>query len=75
MYWFDTDKHKLPHFHAKYGEFKAVFDLEGKLIEGSLGNRADKLVAEWSELRRDEIHNAWKRAVNGEEIPWVRPIR
>jgi|GEM_PF-3324056 len=32
MYWFDQQKHRLPHFQAKYGEFKAVFTLDGQII-------------------------------------------
>ena len=34
MYWFDTQKHKLPHFHARYGGEEGVFDLNGNRIEG-----------------------------------------
>jgi hypothetical protein len=75
MYWFDIDKHKKPHFHAKNAEFKAVFDLEGNVIEGSLGKTGDRLVKEWSELRKLEIVDAWEKAIAGKEIPWIRPIQ
>ncbi len=75
MYWFDTDKHKLPHFHAKYGDHKAVFNLSGEIIQGNLGLRANRLVKEWCELRTDEILLAWEKASEGKELPWVKPIR
>ena len=26
-YWFDTQKHKQPHFHARFQGSEAVFDL------------------------------------------------
>jgi hypothetical protein len=75
MYWFDQDKHKMPHFHAKYAEFKAVFTLDGHIIEGSLGRIGDRLVKEWAGSRRAEISEAWEKASHGKEIPWVRPIQ
>ena len=39
----------VPHFHAIYGEFNGVFELDGlELIEGDLPGRAQKLVLEWA---------------------------
>jgi hypothetical protein len=75
MYWFDQEKHKLPHFHAKYAEFKAVFTLKGRSIEGSLGLVGDRLVEEWAKSRKSEIQDAWSKAVHGQEIPWIKPIQ
>lgn len=34
MYWRDNDKHKMPHMHAFYGEYEAVFTLDGEIIAG-----------------------------------------
>lgn len=75
MYWFDRDKHQSPHFHAKSAEFKAVFSLNGNVIEGSLGPVGNRLVREWANARRIEIQNAWEKAIQGKEIPWVKPIQ
>ncbi len=75
MYWFDNQKHKMPHFHARYSGSEAVFDLSGNLIEGNLGIRAHRLVAEWCMDRQTEIQQAWKCATEGKELPWVLPIR
>ena len=75
MYWFDTQKHKLPHFHARYGGKEAVFDLHGNLIEGDLGRRAGRLISEWCAERKEELQQAWACALTGKEIPWVLPIR
>jgi hypothetical protein len=75
MYWFDTDKHKLPHFHAKYGDHKSVFDLDGNPLTGNLGTRANRLVKEWCDVRKEEIYESWDKAIQGKEVPWVKPIR
>ncbi len=38
-------EHGRPHFHAVYGEFEAVIDIEtGDLISGRLGKRAMGLI-------------------------------
>ncbi len=47
MYWYDTQKHKLPHFHVRYQGAEAAFDLNGNVLEGDLGVRAHGLIREW----------------------------
>lgn len=42
------EDHPPPHFHAVYGEYNAIFDIETlQMIEGDLPNRAIKIVLEW----------------------------
>ena len=31
MNWKDTGQHSSPHFHAFYGEYEAVFGLDGEI--------------------------------------------
>ena len=39
--------HQPPHFHAVYGEYNALVDIESlKIIEGDLPSRAEKMVIE-----------------------------
>jgi len=75
MYWFDVQRHKKPHFHARHSGREAVFDLSGKIIEGGFGKRAEKLVKEWCLERQDELQNAWEHAVQGKEVPWIAPLQ
>jgi len=52
--------HLPPHFHAIYGEYNALFDINTlDIIEGYLLNRAKKLVVEWSKLYKLELMNMW----------------
>jgi len=52
--------HPPPHFHAVYGEYVGVFDIETlEMIEGDLLNRARKLVIEWGKLNRNELKTMW----------------
>jgi hypothetical protein len=52
--------HSSPHFHAKYGEFKALIDIQKlELMEGRLPRRALSLVLEWAELHQSELLEDW----------------
>ena len=32
MHYRESDKHKLPHIHAEYAEYDAVYDLDGNQL-------------------------------------------
>ncbi|MBQ3346761.1 MAG: DUF4160 domain-containing protein [Synergistaceae bacterium] len=44
MYWRDNDKHKMPHMHAFYGEYEAVFTLDGEILSGDFPKKQAALV-------------------------------
>ena len=75
MYWFDNQRHKLPHFHARYQGSEAVFSLDGRCIEGNLGNRAQRLIEEWANESQTELRAAWQLAIEGKELPWLLPLQ
>ncbi|MBU1754008.1 DUF4160 domain-containing protein [bacterium] len=53
--------HPPPHFHAVYGEYIALFNIETlEMIEGDLPTRAKKLVKEWVTMYKDELKNIWE---------------
>ena len=54
--------HPPPHFHAKYGEFKAAIDIATLTVsDGYLPPRAYGLVIEWASIHEDELQHAWNR--------------
>lgn len=75
MYWFDQQRHKSPHFHARFSSAEAVFDLHGRCLEGDIGVRASRLIQEWCSERQGELREAWAAAAAGREIPWIAPLR
>ena len=53
-------EHGVPHFHAIYGEYNGVFEINTlEMIEGDLPARAQRLVREWSEHYREELRRMW----------------
>ncbi|MGL5752938.1 MAG: DUF4160 domain-containing protein [Paraclostridium sp.] len=57
MYFND---HLPPHFHALYGEYNGVFDLDTfEMTEGDLPKRAKKLIQEWANENQEELKKMW----------------
>ncbi len=53
--------HPPPHFHAVYGEYIALIDINSlNVIEGDLPARARKLVIEWAEKYQSELKTIWE---------------
>ncbi len=59
MLWRD---HRPPHFHAKYGEDEVTVEIRTGAVNGTLSNRALKMVQEWRELHIDELLRDWDLA-------------
>jgi len=54
-------EHGVPHFHALYGEYNGVYELESlEILEGDLPNRAHKMVQEWAGLYKDDLLEMWQ---------------
>jgi len=60
--YFRQSEHGVPHIHAIYGEFNAVFAIETlEMLEGDLPARAQRLVREWAEKYQRELLDMWNR--------------
>ncbi len=54
-------EHGVPHFHALYGEFIGVFEIETlDIIEGDLPQRAERLVREWGQRYQRDLLEMWR---------------
>ncbi|MCK5523356.1 MAG: DUF4160 domain-containing protein [Thiomargarita sp.] len=54
--------HPPPHFHAVYGEYVGLFDINTfEMIEGDLPKRAKKLVVEWATTNQNELLEMWNK--------------
>jgi len=53
-------EHGVPHFHAIYGEYNGVFNIESlEVIEGDLPRRALRLVKEWAKQYQSDLRQMW----------------
>ncbi|MBL7065136.1 MAG: DUF4160 domain-containing protein [Anaerolineae bacterium] len=54
-------EHGIPHFHAVYGEYNGVFDIETiEMMEGDLPRRAQRMIREWAQQYQSDLLNMWK---------------
>ncbi len=59
--YFSQGEHGVPHFHAIYSEYNAVFSIESmQMLEGDLPPRALKLVEEWGKQYQQELGRMWE---------------
>lgn len=61
--------HGVPHFHAVYGEYVGVIEIESlKMIEGDLPNRAERMVRDWAATHQASLLDMW-RTQNFVQLP------
>jgi len=76
MYFFDDERHKLPHIHARYQGQEASFSIvDGAALSGSVPVSKARLVQAWIEIHRDDLMADWQLAVNGESPLPIEPLR
>ena len=68
-------EHPPPHFHVRYGDYKAVVSIEPpSLMQGTLPPRVHGLVIEWATLYRDELLANWQRAMAQSPLKPIEPL-
>ena len=75
MYWESDTQHHVPHFHARYGENKAVFNMNGEIIAGSFPMAQEAYVKAWALIHHDELLADWELASNHEQLFKIEPLR
>ena len=76
LYFFDDERHKLPHIHAKYQGQDASFSiLDGSILSGEIPQGKVKLVQAWIEIHREALMADWELAVNGEPPFRIEPLQ
>lgn len=76
MYFFDDERHHLPHIHARYQGQEASFSIiDGNLLSGELPPAKIRLVQAWIEIRREELMADWDLASNGQTPMPIDPLR
>lgn len=76
LYFFDNERHKIPHIHAKYQNQNAAFSiLDGTVLTGEMSLSKTRLVQAWIEIHRDSLLADWELAVNGQSPFPIEPLR
>ena len=69
------DDHLPPHFHAEYGEFEVLVNIQTLAIfSGKLPPRALGLVMEWASIHQDELLAEWQKASSFQPLDKIEPL-
>lgn len=72
MYFGD---HLPPHFHAEYGEHRAVIDIHTlAIIGGYMPPRALGMIVEWGLQHRRELIDLWQLAAENQPLHSLPPL-
>jgi hypothetical protein len=75
MFFYDTDKHNVPHVHAEFQGQVGVYSIpDGELLAGKLPPKKHKLVVAWIAIHDDELLADWDLAVNGNKPFQIRGL-
>jgi hypothetical protein len=66
--------HEPAHFHARYGEFAIVVQIDTWIVHGRFPGRALRLVLEWAEIHRDELREDWSLARSRRPLKPIPPL-
>lgn len=76
LYFYDDERHKLPHIHAKYQGQEATFSiLDGAILSGEIPVAKVRLVQAWIEIHREALLADWELAINGQTPFAIDPLR
>jgi hypothetical protein len=74
IYMFLND-HNPPHFHAHYGEFEILVDINNlSVLKGTFPSRALRMVIEWASLHQKELTEAWENLRNCQPPSKINPL-
>lgn len=70
------DDHNPPHFHARYGENKAVIAISSlRILEGRLPARVLNLIVKWASQHQIELMDNWNAALNDTPPMKIPPLK
>ena len=69
------NEHNPPHFHARYGDYKARFDFSGELVDGEMPKSKIALIKAWAILHKEELEANWILAASKETIVRIEPLK
>ncbi len=76
MYHDEAHHGGRPHFHARYGDDEATFDMESlAILAGNLPPRGRRLVIEWARAHQPELRANWVRARSHQPLVPIEPLR
>lgn len=69
MYYFDNQRHQLPHIHVRYAEYELVLAINtGECLEGYLPSKQRKYAEIHIETHKEKLLLMWEKAIKGQYL-------
>jgi hypothetical protein len=74
--YYDEIQHRgRPHFHVRYADADASFDIESlSLLAGGLPRHEIRLVRQWARAHQEELRDNWERARQHQPLKSIEPL-
>lgn len=70
------DEHNPPHFHTRYGNDQAAFEIATlRILEGKLPPRVLGLIVEWASQHQEELMTNWDAMRNDKPPLKIPPLQ
>jgi len=74
--YYEFGRHQQPHFHARYGEYKASFTIiPPALLVGVMPRRQQNLIIAWAELHQEELLENWWLTEQEQPLKQIEGLR
>jgi len=75
MYSEPSSPHHLPHLHAEYQDYNAIYDFQGNLLDGNMAPNKEKLIKAWIEIHKEDLNAVWKLLQSGQRYFKINPLQ
>ena len=66
--------HPLPHFHARYGQYEIIVEIETGVVRGEFPKRALRAVLDWLDEHQAELLANWQLAQLRKPLKSIAPL-
>ena len=74
--YYEFGRHQQPHFHARYGNYKASFTMmPPALLAGAMPRRQLNLIIAWAELHGEELMENWQAIEKEQALKKIEGLR
>ena len=67
-------EHFPAHFHAEYGDYTIIVEIETGVVQGKFPRRALSAVLEWYALHKSELMKNWELVLNKKPLSKIEPL-
>jgi hypothetical protein len=68
------NEHNPPHFHARYGDYRIIVEIESGVVTGKFPRRALTIVLDWYVLHKEELMKDWQLALDNQPLNKIEPL-